>query len=98
MRQRQFLVLLVVFGILAFLPAHAQVVAPHRDTQPRPFESALPPNGQPPNVREETPQTALTTRVMHFLFHLFGGDAPQNWRTPFHDGCGNRACPYDMRN
>ncbi len=73
----------------------------------RRVETALPPAGPLPTwnplpptagVKDEPNQWSIEARVLHFLQHLFGGPMPQALHSPFSNECGQRPCPYDLRN
>lgn len=73
---------------------------------PQPVQTALPPHGVLPTgnpltgtpvVTGMAPKDAIVTRVLHFMAHLLGGPKPQPMPSPFHDSCGVRPCPYDLR-
>ncbi len=72
----------------------------------RPVETALPPTGPlptwnplppAPGVHDEPEQHSIQARVLHFLFHLFGGSHTPV-ASPFSNECGQRPCMYDQRN
>ena len=91
-----------VWSALSVTLAHAQT------PPPRPVQTALPPNGvvptenplaHAPDVTGLPPNEAIVVRVFHFLGHLFGGPSTQQTMpSPWHDTCGVRPCPYDLRN
>lgn len=97
------MVLAVQGAMVTEATAQSAVRPPPAQLQPPP--TALPPAGQapawnalPPGVKGEPRETSLQARVVHFLFHLFGGANPQPMPSPFSNECGQRGCPYDMRN
>ncbi len=97
---------------LTVLAGLGLTLAPRVDAQVRPaprrVETALPPAGSqlptwnplppPPGIHDEPQQTSIEARVLHFLQHLFGGPNPQPLHSPFSNECGQRPCPFDMRN
>ena len=96
----------LLLAVMLVSVAHAQVRQPLAPA--RPVQTALPTNGvlpsdnplaHAPDVRGLAPHDAMVTRVLHFLGHLFGGPSTQQTMpSPFHESCGVRPCPYDMRN
>jgi len=92
---------------LALLVGVQHAAATEVFAQPaRRVETALPPGGQLPNwnpqplrpgVHDEPDQHSIQARVLHFLFHLFGGSQTPV-ASPFSNECGQRPCMYDLRN
>ncbi len=101
MKPRRIVVALLA-SMLMVLSTAASAQAPVKRV-----ETALPQAGQlptwnplpsAPGVHDEKDQSSIEARVLHFLFHLFGGPKPRPLHSPFSNECGQRPCPFDQRN
>ena len=100
--RKPLMTLALVLLVQAALPLVAEAQAPARRVEtalpqagPLPTWNPLPP---PPSIHDEKDQSSIEARVLHFLFHLFGGPKPQALHSPFSNECGQRPCPFDQRN